>query len=201
MQLIFRNKSQGRQLKRRRDLGASLVEVLVSIVISSLGLLALAGVNAASIRYTKMSQYRATATQLANDIGERMRANKGTATPATGFFSGAYDYTTDFAGQATVASLPAQLCDQSTSVCTPAQIATLDLAQWRILVRSQLPEGSVFMIRQAGQVAMDMWVVWRDPGMSSDDAPAAAGECPTGLNAGDDSQPESIRCSFFRINL
>jgi hypothetical protein len=49
--------------------GASLIEVLVSIVIASIGLLALAGVNAASIRYTKMSQYRATATQLANIEG------------------------------------------------------------------------------------------------------------------------------------
>ena len=69
--------------------GFSMIEVLVAIVISAVALLALAGVNAASIRYTKMSQYRATATQLANDMGERMRANKGNpsagAQVATGF--------------------------------------------------------------------------------------------------------------------
>ena len=81
-----------------------MVEVLVAIVISAIALLALAGVNAAALRYTKMSQYRAIATQLANDMGERLRANKGSpalgAMAATGFQAGDYDFTTDFAGQA-----------------------------------------------------------------------------------------------------
>jgi type IV pilus assembly protein PilV len=201
--------------RRRSALGASLIEVLVSIVIASIGLLALAGVNAASIRYTKMSQYRATATQLANDIGERMRANKGVpavaaivgppavaAVVATAFFSGDYDFDTDFAGQATKATLPAQLCNTSASTCSEAEIAALDLAQWRMLVRDQLPEGSVFLSRaDGGVVAMDVWVAWRDPGVAADDSPALARECPDGLNRGDDPDPLSIRCSYFRINL
>lgn len=204
--------------------GASLIEVLVSIVIASVGLLALAGVNAASMRYTKMAQYRATASQLASDMGERMRANKGQAAAAavagppaipavdaTGFFAGNYDFTTDFAGQATKATIPAvlndptdskYLCSKQASVCSPAEIAALDLAQWRILVRNQLPAGSVFLMRQAGPVAMDLWVVWRDPAVANtDESPALATECPDGLSRGDDPEPASIRCSFFRINL
>ena len=72
--------------------GFSMIEVLVAIVISAVALLALAGVNAVSLRYTKMSQYRGTATQLANDMGERLRANKGNtadgALAATGFLAG-----------------------------------------------------------------------------------------------------------------
>ncbi len=185
--------------------GVSLIEVLVSIVISAIGLLALAGVNAASARYTKMSQYRATAVQLANDMGERMRANKGQdvvvapPTAATGFFAGSYDFTTDFAGQAAVATLPATLCDTAASNCSPAEIAALDIAQWRILVRDQLPEGSVFLQRQAGQLAMNVWVVWRDPAVgNADEAPEGALECPNALSRGADL---SIRCSYFRINL
>lgn len=196
--------------------GASLIEVLVSIVIASIGLLALAGVNAASIRYTKMSQYRATASQLASDMGERMRANKGRAEivaavgppavapeAATGFFAGNYDFTTDFAGQATKAILPTGngLCD-TVAECSEAQIAALDLAQWRILVRDQLPAGSVFLMRQTGQVAMDLWVVWRDPAVANvDETPTLTSECPANLNRGDDPEPASIRCSYFRINL
>lgn len=197
--------------------GISLIEVLVSIVISAIGLLALAGVNAASMRYTKMSQYRATATQLANDMGERIRANKGQAAVAavvgppaipavlaTGFFAGNYDYSGNFAAQATAATLPIgnDLCNTAAIACTPAQIATLDLAQWRISVRNQLPEGSVFLVRQANEVSMDLWVVWRDPAVASaDESPALVAECPNGLDKGDDSQPASIRCSYFRINL
>ncbi len=203
--LIRTMNRQRRVFQRRLALGASLIEVLVSIVIASIGLLALAGVNAASIRYTKMSQYRATATQLANDMGERMRANKGVpasvtpAVTATGFFAGNYDLATDFSGQATVVSLPTELCGAAASSCTPAQIAALDVAQWRILVRNQLPEGSAYMVRQDAAVAMDLWVVWRDPAVAStDDAPALASECPDGLNRNSDL---SIRCSYFRINL
>lgn len=190
--------------RRHSDRGGSLIEVLVSIVIASIALLALAGVNASALRYTKMSQYRATATLLAGDLGERMRANKGIdtdgVTAATGFFAGVYDYSsTDFAGQSTAATLPAQLCNTAASSCTPQQIAELDLAQWRLLVRTQLPEGSIFISRQAGQTAADVWVAWRDPAVAnSDEAPALASECPDGLNLNADL---SVRCSFFRINL
>ena len=199
-------------VRTAKSRGASLIEVLVSIVIASIGLLALAGVNAASMRYTKMSQYRATATQLANDIGERIRANKGgpavaaivgppavAAVAATGFFNGDYDFATSFADQATIATLPTEQCDAAASNCTPAEIAALDLAQWRILVREQLPDGSVYMARQAGAIAMDLWVVWRDPAVANtDDSPALLAECPDGLSRNSDM---SIRCSFFRINL
>jgi type IV pilus assembly protein PilV len=193
--------------------GASLIEVLVSIVIASVGLLALAGVNAASMRYTKMSQYRATATQLANDMGERMRANKGVpddpatagVNESTGFFAGNYDFDSvyaEFDNQATKATLPTQLCNTSASNCTPAQIAALDLAQWRILVRDQLPEGSAFMKPHsvsAVRIAMDVWVVWRDPAVAdADDSPALSTECPSGLSRNSDL---SIRCSYFRINI
>jgi type IV pilus assembly protein PilV len=185
--------------QRRRMQGVSLIEVLVSIVIASIALLALAGVNAAALRYTKMSQYRATATQLAADMGERMRANKGTSAANSGIFGGAYDFTTDFAGQADAASLPAQLCNTAASSCTVAEIAALDLAQWRILVRNQLPEGSVFLQTQAAQVAVNLWVIWRDPAVAAnDEVPALVGECPDGLNRNADA---SIRCSYFRINL
>lgn len=197
--------------RRQRHAGVSLIEVLVSIVIASLALLALAGVNASSIRYTKMSQYRATAALLANDIGERMRANKGNlasvppapAVAAAGFLAGVYDYEVAFSSQSTKAVLPtagtAAACDLKATSCTSAQIASLDLLQWRVLVRNQLPEGSVYIIRQAAQVAADVWVVWRDPAVAStDEAPALAGECPSSLTTGGDL---SIRCSFFRINL
>ncbi len=203
LRLAHRGGQRCQRLRPGRWRGVSMVEVLVAIVISAIALLALAGVNAAALRYTKMSQYRAIATQLANDMGERLRANKGSpalgVVAATGFQAGDYDFTTDFAGQASRASLPQQQCDTAASNCTPAEIAALDLAQWRRLVRDQLPEGSVFLLRQADQAAMDLWLAWRDPAVAaSDEAPALALECPDGLNRGGDS---SVRCSYFRINL
>ncbi len=188
------------RLKARRKIaGASLIEVAVSIVIASVGLLALAAVNAASVRYAKLSQYRATASQLAVDIGERIRANKGDPLLPSGFYAGAYDFTLDFAAQAAEASLPAVLCNTAAATCSSAQIAALDLAQWRLWVRSQLPQGSAFLQRDVGAGAMDVWVAWREPALA--DSTSRVNECPSGLTKGSEQDQASIRCLYFRIKL
>ena len=172
--------------------GVSLIEVLIAIVIASIGLLALAGVNTAAIRYTKMSQYRGTATLLANDLGERIRANKGGA--------GSYVIGSSFATQATLPSAPTKLCDSYAGVppCTAAEIAAADLFSWQVSVRDQLPNGSVYVGYQNLQNAYDVWVVWRDPAVASDDVVAVGLECPAALTVASDP---SIRCSYFRINV
>jgi type IV pilus assembly protein PilV len=174
----------------------------VSIGLSAVALLALASLNATALRYTKMSQYRALATHLASDIGERMRANKGRAAqgtaPAEGFWAGDYDYNVSFAGQAAAVSAPEPHCNAASSVCSTRELADLDLAQWRFQARSVLPEGSVFVLRQSEAVAADVWIAWRDPLVAHrDEAPALAKECAAGLAVND----PSIRCSYFRINL
>jgi type IV pilus assembly protein PilV len=199
MYLRFGHKlKDGVWLDRHQQRGVSLIEVLVAIVIASIGLLALAGVNATSIRYTKMSQYRGTATQLANDLGERMRANKAGI--------GGYALQASFSSQATLPSAASPLCDTIGSACTAVQIANVDLQSWRVLVRDQLPDGSAYIVNQsvapipnvAELTAADVWVVWRDPAVAADDAPTAANECPPALSVTSDP---SVRCSYFRINL
>lgn len=177
-------------IRYRQNKGVSLIEVLISIVIASIGLLALAGVNASSIRYTKMSQYRGTSTLLANDIGERMRANKAGA--------GNYAVSSDFATQATLPSAPGNLCNTNADTCSAIQVAAADLYSWQLRVRDQLPSGSVFIGYQNLQSAYDVWLVWRDPAVASDDVVATGAECPASLTVASDP---SIRCSYFRINV
>lgn len=185
---------------RRASRGVMLIEVLISILLASIALLALVGANVASIRYTKMSQYRGTATLLANDIGERMRANKA------GVQLGAYDYQNAFVSPA-VALAADPICDGYPLACAsdPGRLAQADLANWLFLVQNQLPEGTAFIVQGAiaggmvGASAADVWLVWRDPSVAAaDDAPTTAAECPPLLNAGADP---SVRCSYFRINL
>ena len=178
-------------VRRYRQYGVSLIEVMVSIVIASIGLLALAGVNATSVRYTKLSQYRGTATLLATDIGERMRANKAGMA--------AYVLATNFAGQNAAPAAPVPLCDAVVDTCTSNQLAAADMYAWRLLVRNQLPEGSAAIAHNAAQLASDVWVVWRDPAVANDDEFALlTNECPANLSVAGD---RSIRCSYFRINL
>jgi type IV pilus assembly protein PilV len=59
--------------------GFSMVEVLVAIVITSLGMLGVAGLQAMSLRASSGALYRAQAALYANDMADRMRANQGDA--------------------------------------------------------------------------------------------------------------------------
>ena len=174
-----------------RQCGFMLIEVLVAMLLSAVALLALASANAAALRYTKMSQYRAQALTLTADISERMRAN-----PA-GFAAQAYDYSASFTAQSDSPALPAQLCNAGNSVCSALELAALDLAHWRVLARAALPQGSVFVQRQAAVDAADVWLAWRDPLLATaDETTTPAKECPAGLALGD----TSIRCSYFRVH-
>ncbi len=200
-----------RELKRQR--GAGLVEWLVAVVIATLGLLALAGLQAYSLRYAKLSQYRAIATQLAGDIAERIRANRTDTAADSGR---AYAFLQSFAEQADgqahapVAVVPA--CDTAgaSAACSQGQMAAADLASWRLSVRALLPQGSVFLDPDApaggaspaagaasspALPAFDLWLAWSDPA-SVAGGERATGECPAGLSL--DEQPQ-VRCLFFRV--
>ncbi|MES2951953.1 MAG: type IV pilus modification protein PilV [Pseudomonadota bacterium] len=196
--LIDNRRGSGKSSLRLRVRGISLVEVLVSILLAAIGLLALSGANVVSIRYSKMSQYRGTAAMLAADLAERMRTNSVNIV--------SYAVATDFAAQQS--SAPATLdpsCESYLTTCP--SIAATDLANWRFLVRSQLPQGSVFIRTTAAGFTprgADVWIAWRDPAVANDaenntDSRNTATECPPGLvAAGSDL---SVRCSYFRINI
>ena len=99
--------------------GFTLLEVLVTLVIVSFGLLGIAGVIANSIKVNQSSYARSQASWLANDIIDRMRANRIAAE---------------------VDSSPYNL----TLVASPsgATIASTDLIQWRTALANTLPGGT-----------------------------------------------------------
>jgi type IV pilus assembly protein PilV len=66
-------------MNMKRSRGFSMIEVLVSLVILSIALLGTAGLTAASLRNNNNSYYRSQATVLADDILDRMRANRTSA--------------------------------------------------------------------------------------------------------------------------
>lgn len=61
------------QIKHQR--GVTLLEVLISVVILSVGLLGLAGLQAVSIRNNTSAYQRSVATMLAYDVIDRIRAD------------------------------------------------------------------------------------------------------------------------------
>lgn len=61
---------------RRKERGATLLEVLVTIVVLAIGLLGLAGLQVTSIQSNHSAYYRSQATILAYDLSDRMRSNR-----------------------------------------------------------------------------------------------------------------------------
>ena len=105
----------------RRARGVSLIEVLVSMVILSLGVLAVVALQLVAKRNNADAAQRTIASQLAYDIVERMRANSTTAALAVYIQAG------EIGGNN--AALAAQACT-SGAPCTAAQLVQHDLALW-----------------------------------------------------------------------
>ena len=100
--------------------GLSMIEVLITIVIVSFGLLGIAGIIVNSMKSAQSSYARSQATLLANDIIDRMRANRATAEANPSPYS-----------RALSASTPS---DNS--------VPSADLASWRTALASTLPSGT-----------------------------------------------------------
>lgn len=135
-----------------KQAGATLLEVLVAMLLLTSGMLAMAWQHAVAVKYEKMSQFRAVSSQIASDMADRIRANVGAA-PSYVFVQA---YT-----PGVVAAAPA---DCMVKVCTGAEMAAYDVAEFRNTTRRSLPDGSLFINQDpADPAAMTVWVLWRDP--------------------------------------
>ncbi|SEP85077.1 type IV pilus assembly protein PilV [Ectothiorhodospira magna] len=105
--------------------GVTLLEVLIALVVLSIGLLGLAALQATALQHNHNAAVRSQATNLSYDILDRMRANRAAA------LAGAYAMTLD-----------------TGLVCNPAlnpsagTLAQRDLAQWQNQVACQLAAGA-----------------------------------------------------------
>jgi len=67
---------QHRHCSRNSQSGTTLIEVLITVVLVSIGLLGLAGLQLMTVQNSNSSSERFEATTLAHDILERLRANR-----------------------------------------------------------------------------------------------------------------------------
>lgn len=133
--------------------GFSLLEVMIAMVIFSIGLLGLAGLMAQSTRFTNSAQYRTQATYLAYDILDRMRANPSQAKNPTLNYNNSYGNT----------ALGTSTCYNTT--CSLAELATADLDQWLYAVQNTLPDGDgqVTLPNPGTNVVFVIYIKWNDP--------------------------------------
>lgn len=106
-----------RMNSKKRTSGFSLIEVLIALVVISVGLIGLAALQARGLQYNQGSYLRSQANILAYDMIDRMRINRARAQ------AGAYNL-----------SLSASAPSGST-------LAAQDLAGWLGLLTGTLPAG------------------------------------------------------------
>lgn len=104
-----------------RHAGVSLIEVLVALLVVSLGMLGATGLQLAARRGTVDADQRSLAGTLAHDLVERMRANNSAAALAV-------YASVPVLGRGSMGTGPAAAC--SSAPCTPAQLAWFDLWHW-----------------------------------------------------------------------
>lgn len=112
------------QTIKRRQGGFSLIETMVAVLVTSVSLLGMAGMQVTSKRAGGEAMQRSTATAMAMDVLERMRSNPR----ALAFYSTA---DTSGLGGGTIDVEPSPACtNDTTDVCTAAQLAAHDLWEW-----------------------------------------------------------------------
>lgn len=129
---------------KHRTAGFSLVEVLVSIVVLSVGLLGMLGMLLAAVRTGNETATFTAALNLARELSEKSRMNKGIA--ARNDAANAYlveDWregaAPDAASAASVISAGGG-CVGPGATCSPAQLATWDVGEWKRRIAKALPD-------------------------------------------------------------
>lgn len=144
--------AEHRYIKHRLS-GFTLLEVMVALVIFSIGLLGLAGLQSQSLRYNHSAYLQTQATFLAYDILDRMRANKAQA--ELGGYNA--DLSTDGSNHN---------CNDSSVSCGTTQMAQFDIYEWKNLLSNRLPDGKG-SVGKSGDV-FTVTIRWDDPGTPDD---------------------------------
>jgi len=138
----------------KQQAGFSMLEVLITVFVLSIGLLGVAAMQATSIKLSHEAHLRSQASLLAYDIADRMRANPTSA------IANAYDG--DYTG---TSSLDTGCRNAGAGgACNTGRITTLDLNNWDFKLGQTFP-GVLARIRTAvtqGQTIATITLVWID---------------------------------------
>ena len=117
----------------RRAAGFTLVEVLVAVLVLSLGVLGAAGMQAASLRANREARVQEVGTRMAMELAELIRANHVQARNST---AATNPYLLDFSNTAPATS---STCFTTAGCTSPMDIATRDVTDWAQRAAPLLP--------------------------------------------------------------
>jgi type IV pilus assembly protein PilV len=125
--------------------GFSLIEVLVAVLVLTLGIIGAAGMQLTATRTSQQTLYHGTGLQIASEIADRIRANhhemrRGDADNP--FLHVDYDSSRVSNPDPPPASCYAAACDSG-------QLAAFDVYEWKRRVRDALPGGRLLICRDS----------------------------------------------------
>ena len=129
--------------------GFSLVEVLIALIIMSVGMLGIASLYVQSMQAGRMSLFRHHAVTLAGDIADRIRANRTAGA--------VYE---DPAGAN-------HNCIAGGTNCSAQQMAMHDILIWKQQSQATLPNGDVVVTFNGGPTppTYTIQIIWDEPGL------------------------------------
>jgi type IV pilus assembly protein PilV len=127
--------------------GFTLVEVLIALIIMSVGMLGIAGLYVHSMQAGRTSMFRHHAVTLAGDVADRIRANPR-------------------AGAVYALAGADNNCVAAGVDCTPADMAANDIFLWDQQALDTLPNGVVAVVFDNAVVppTYQITVSWTEPG-------------------------------------
>ncbi|MBT8084266.1 MAG: type IV pilus modification protein PilV [Woeseia sp.] len=129
--------------------GFTLIEVLVALIVMSVGMLGIAGLYVHGLKAGRTSTFAHGAVVLAGDVADRIRANPTAGAVYEG--GGANNS-----------------CVDGGVNCTPAQMAAHDILLWTTQATDTLPNGAIDVDYTAGvgldPATYEITVSWTEPG-------------------------------------
>lgn len=119
--------------------GFTLLEILVSIVVLSFGLLGMVGIQAMALKSNNDAKQQSAAVQLASELSDMMRGNKAIAVTLT---TTANPYlNNDFTGG--IITAPAEYCNGTSGCTTAFRVAEWEKYDWLTRVNNTFPGARV----------------------------------------------------------
>lgn len=168
--------------RNRLQRGITLLESLIAIVVTALGILGILGVQMRTLTDTQTSMRRAQAIRLIEDLSERMKVNPNALSSINTYVMG---WT---ASPPTPAASSA--CTNGAS-CSQSALASYDIREWKRLVERTLPLGNAATFlaladstSTTNQRQLGVLIRWRENERSDFESAAAQKTYRDAINAG-----------------
>jgi type IV pilus assembly protein PilV len=197
---------QRRQIPQAFNLqsGISLIEVLVSIFVFSLGLVGMLSMSVAALENNKTAQLRMTGVSIVNDYAERVRMNIRAFDAVPSPYAVALG---DVAAATAVVTNPDATNNAATNPITAANVAQADVQALLSEAANRLPQGDAVVAVQGtpgtSQRNLHMWLLWVEPTPEAGSVAAALfaqgqQKCPSNLTA---TEKAKYSCMYFMVPL